>query len=120
MKRIYIASPITKPDPFSNALIAISVADELMMFGFAPYVPQLSFFQEKYGRFDTSGYGVDYERFMALDFEWIKQCHGLIRLPGFSLGADREVEFAKSLHIPVFYSIDELLDYFNDWKKYGR
>jgi len=111
MIRVYIASPITKPDPFSNALIAIAVADELMMHGFAPYVPQLSVFQEKYGRFDTSGYGEDYERFMQLDFEWLSQCDILLRLPGFSLGADREVEFAIFNGLTIFYDINALLLY---------
>ncbi len=107
--RIYLASPITLPDPFSNALNAIAVADELMMYGFAPYVPQLSYFQEKYGRFDTSGYGEDYERFMQLDFEWLSQCDALFRIEGYSLGADREVEFALLNHIPVCYNMGTLL-----------
>ena len=112
MLRVYLASPITEPDPMTNALIAIAIADELMMFGIAPYVPQLSVFQQKYGRFDASGYGDDYELFMALDFEWLRQCDALLRIPGFSKGADREVLYAKTcLVIPVFYDIETLLKY---------
>ena len=112
MIRIYLASPISVPDPYQNVLNAISVADDLMMYGFAPYVPQLSYFQEKYGRFDTSGYGEDYERFMQLDFEWLAQCDALFRIEGYSLGADREVEFALLNDIPVFYCFETLLKFY--------
>jgi nucleoside 2-deoxyribosyltransferase len=110
MIRVYLAGAITKPDPMSNALIAIGYADELMMYGFAPYVPQLSVFQQKYGRFDALN-PEDYEKFMQLDFEWLSQCDVLFRIEGYSPGADREVEYALKHDIPVFYDFGVLLRY---------
>src|SRR5437870_10078759 len=39
----------------------------------------------------------------------VSVCHGLLRLPGKSAGADREVAFAERSGIPVFSSVAELL-----------
>lgn len=111
MLMVYVASPITKPDPISNAMIAIAVGDELMAFGMCPFLPQLSYFQQKYGRYYAEDYGEDYELFMKIDFEVLSRCDVLLRLPGFSLGADREVEYALSLDKIVFYDIDTLIRY---------
>jgi len=108
MIRVYLAGPITKPDPLTNALRAIKVADVLLRLGFAPYVPQLSVFWQQHGEYDPDNSHEDYETFMAIDFEWLGQCHALLRLPGHSPGADREEVFAKHLGIPVVHSVIEL------------
>jgi hypothetical protein len=52
----------------------------------------------------------DYELWLEIDFAWVKKCDALIRLPGESSGADREVELARSLGIPVYFSIQEFLE----------
>ena len=56
----------------------------------------------------------DYETWMKLDFIWVESCDALLRLPGESPGADREVKHAITLGIPVFYSMDELLIYYQN------
>ena len=117
MEVIYLAGPVTKPDPFTNVLRAIRVADDLMDKGFAVIIPHLSYFQQKYGEArDVGDYGKGYELWLKIDFEFIRRSDGLYRMSGFSLGADREVEFAKSINRPVFYTIKELLA-FNFWGK---
>lgn len=106
---VYLAGPITKPSPKANALAAILVADKLVSFGYCPFVPQLSVFWSENGRYSgADDYGEGYETFMTMDFEWLSRCDCLLRLPGFSLGADREIELARSFGIPVFFSIKEL------------
>jgi hypothetical protein len=45
---------------------------------------------------------------MKQDFEWLKCCDAVLRLPGESTGADREVALAKELGIPVYYSIADI------------
>lgn len=42
-----------------------------------------------------------YEHWMTLDFELIRGCQVLVRLPGFSSGADREVDFAHEIGVGV-------------------
>ena len=52
-----------------------------------------------------------YERWMELDFEWLDCCQALIRLPGDSAGADREIDYAHSHGIPVFHSLENFLSW---------
>jgi len=47
-----------------------------------------------------------------MDLEWLAKCDAVLRLPGESKGADIEKDYALSLGIPVFFSIDDLLEYF--------
>lgn len=109
MIRVYCAGPITKPDMRANALIAIKYADVLLELGFAPFVPQLSVFWSEFSPHP-------YEVWLKLDFEWLSVCNALLRIPGESPGADREVQFAHDHFIPVFYSIENLTRYFKETK----
>lgn len=45
----------------------------------------------------------DYPIWLDMCFEQIKRCDALFRMDGFSPGADKEVELAKKLGIPVFH-----------------
>src|SRR3990167_2711270 len=109
MITVYLAGPITIPSPKQNVIEAIRVADELLDLGFAPFVPQLSVLWEEHGKYrDSLDYGEGYEMWMRYDLGWLRRCDALLRLPGFSLGADREVRFAIEEEIPVFRSIVSL------------
>lgn len=44
------------------------------------------------------------------DFEWLEKCDAVYRLPGESVGADKEVERAKELGKPVFHSFKEVVN----------
>lgn len=113
MIKVYIAGPITKPDPKKNAILAIKYADQLLNLGYAPFLPQLCVFWQEHGEHrDDGSYGAGYETWMNWAFEWIRQCNVLLRIPGESLGADREVAFAQSLRIQVCFSIKDLLKKF--------
>ena len=101
MIKIYIASPYTVGDTAVNVKFQLDVANELMDLGFAPYVPLYSHFQHM-------AHPRPYEDWMQLDLAWIDSCDGLIRLGGPSPGGDREVEYALSKGINVFYSIENL------------
>lgn len=103
MIKVYIASPYTLGDVAVNVKKQIDVADELILLGFAPYVPLYSHFQHMV-------HPRPYETWTKLDLEWVKVCDCLLRLEGESSGADKEVEFARKNGIPVFYSFRELID----------
>jgi hypothetical protein len=95
MKYIYVAGPITKGDQHLNVRNAILAAEQLRAAGFVPFLPHLCFAWHMIAP-------VDYEEWMAYDFAWIARCDALVRLPGESNGADREVLEAERLGLPVF------------------
>jgi hypothetical protein len=103
MKYVYIAGPYTKDDPVINTANVIRAADELASHGYYPYVPHLTLFWHLI-------YPHDIRFWYDLDIAWLKKCDCLLRLPGESSGADNEVRIAKNLGMPIYYSIEELIE----------
>jgi hypothetical protein len=93
---VYVAGPITKGDQAVNVRRAMDVGSELLAAGHMPFVPHLTWFWHLVTF-------TDYEQWMAYDFEWIKRCDALLRIPGDSPGADREVEHATRLGLLVVH-----------------
>lgn len=92
---VYVAGPYTQGDPTENTANAIRAGNALFDLGIYPYIPHMShFWHAQHPR--------DYEDWMDLDFAWLERCDMLFRLPGYSPGADREVEHAHRLNIPIF------------------
>ena len=104
--RVYIASAYTIGDTAVNVRKQIDVGNELIGYGFAVFLPLLSHFQHMI-------HPQPYEVWMDQDMTWVASCDCLLRLPGQSRGADREVDRAKEVGIPVFFSVDELCKYYN-------
>jgi hypothetical protein len=103
--RIYIAGPYSKGDPKSNVHKAIETANALADLGFAPYVPHFTHFWHI--RFPRP-----YDFWLELDNQFLPFCDAVLRIPGDSSGADKEVEFAQELNKPVFHSIPDLEAYY--------
>jgi len=72
-----------------------------MDLGYCPILPLLTHFQYIHKP-------RCYEDWMQVDEELVSRSDVLLRLPGESPGADREIARAKSLGIPVVYSVEEL------------
>lgn len=102
MRYVYVAGPLTHGDHDLNIKNALEAASKLFAVGFMPYCPHLSAFWHEQ-------FPMEYEEWMRLDAAWLERCDALVRLPGFSPGADREVEYATKLGIPVYLSLDDLL-----------
>jgi len=105
MIKVYIASPYTIGDAALNVKVQMDMADKLMNNNFVPFVPLYSHFQQMM-------HPRTYDDWLTLDFEWIKVCDCVLRLPGESSGAEKEVEFANFNNILVFYSIEDLCKYY--------
>ena len=105
MIKIFISGPYTKGDVAQNVKVAMDMSNELMNRGFAPYCPHLTHFLHM-------NHWQPYEKWLALDCEYLVLCDGVIRLPGESVGADKEVILAENKKIPVFHAIDEVELYF--------
>lgn len=104
--KVYIASPYTKGDSAKNVRRQIDVVDDLMNRGFAPFAPLYSHFQHMV-------HPRSYEDWMEIDKFWVRDCHCVLRLGGESQGADIEVQEARKFGKPVFYTIEELVKYYN-------
>ena len=102
MKTVYVAGPITKGDQFLNVRRAFDAGQVLLDAGFAPFVPHATCFWHMI-------HEGDYEAWLAYDFAWIERCDALLRIPGESAGADREVAYALSLGLPVFFDPFDLV-----------
>jgi len=102
--RVYIASPYTQGDQAENVRKQILAADNLMTLGHVPFAPTLSHFQHMVRP-------RPYEDWMKCCLAWVEVCDIVLRLPGYSPGADREAFHAKQIGIPVVYSLTELDKY---------
>lgn len=102
MIRVYLAGPYSRPDPCINTKAMLDVADRLLALGFVPYVPLLSHFWHTVSP-------KPYDQWLALSMAWLPCCDCVLRLPGESPGADREVAEAERIGKPVLYSEDELI-----------
>lgn len=98
--RVYVAGPYSA-DPEACVQAAIDAADQLLHHGHAPLVPHL-----KHPWITQTGHS--YEAWLALDMAWVEAADVVLRLPGESPGADREVAHARAHGIPVVDSLDEL------------
>lgn len=98
---VYTAGPISS-DPLGNLRRALRVYSRLVrddvVVPFCPHLGALLDVQRT----------VPYEEWLRYDMAVIEHSQALLRLPGDSPGADREVAFAEELGIPVFHSVDEL------------
>lgn len=98
---VYIASPYTKGDVACNIHRAILTADLLIEMGHTPYVPVLTHFWHLV-------IPHPWEFWIEYDLKLLPMFDCVLRIPGESEGADREVAQAKNLGIPVYYSLEEL------------
>ncbi len=101
--RIYIAGPYTKGDTAVNVRNAIFAQEYIeATLGHMAYNPMLSHFQHLMIPHE------DVEYWYEKDIRWLLQCNALLRLPGESVGADREVEIARELGLTVFTSVFDI------------
>lgn len=102
---VYLAGPYTKPDPLANTRRAVAVADELHASGHVTVVvPHVTLLWDLISPQEP-------DHWYAYDFTLLARCDALLRMPGESIGSDREVAFAQSRGIVVFHDQETLLDW---------
>ena len=106
--RIYIAGPITLGYTQRNVHRAIAMGARLLTLGYAPFIPHLSHYMEPDATWTKNP--DRYEQWLDNDRSFIAVCDALLRLPGTSMGADREVLWAHEIGIPVYTDLRALLD----------
>jgi len=105
--RVYLAGPYSS-DPGGNTRRAIEAAEWLVHnSSLVPFVPHLSHMWEQH-------YRHDYEFWMEYDLHFLSACHCLIRMPGHSPGADREVAAARDMGMPILLADQPLPSHAGD------
>jgi hypothetical protein len=106
IKTVYISSAYTQGDVAQNVRRQFAIADQLRMEGFLPYVPLASHFWHMI-------FPHPYDFWLDMDLEWLDYGHfdAVLRLTDVpSKGADMECKKALEIGIPVFYSVEKLLE----------
>jgi hypothetical protein len=111
-KIVYVSSPYTKGDQIQNVRTSILAAERLRQAGFLPFAPLLSHFWHF-----VAPHNYDY--WLDMDLDWIEKADMVLRLPGISHGADKEVARALYLGIPVYCTIDDLCKQQNELSDIG-
>lgn len=96
---VYVAGPYTKGDVAVNVRNAIEAANRLADDGWTPFVPHLTHFWHLVCP-------RPYEFWCELDNHFLQFCDLILRLPGESAGADREVKLAAQMGIPCVMGIE--------------
>jgi hypothetical protein len=119
--RVYIAGPVSLGDMLTNVSQADDAFFSLLRAGFAPFCPHWSVFAGSAERLGPNGAviatadpmprGTVHSDWMGVDLPWVQCAHAVLRLPGESVGADRECEHAKVNGIPVFDDIAALREW---------
>lgn len=92
--RVYVAGPMSQGDLMLHVREAALAGKAILDAGGIPFLPQVCAFWHMVTP-------ADYETWLAYDMEWLRACDVLLRLPGESEGADREVAQAKRWGIRV-------------------
>lgn len=100
--RVYIAGPYTQGEQAERVREAVLVGLAVYQHGHVPFIPHLYHFAHYLCP-------MPYEAWMMLDLSWLETCHAMVRLPGHSPGADREVERACQLGLWIYYGLDAFL-----------
>jgi hypothetical protein len=105
---IYLAGPFTAPVPTHNVAAAVAWARKLREYAdVAVFVPHLSALHDM---LDPQ----PYEEWMRFDFDIVRRCDALFRFGGYSNGAEREIEFARLVGLPVFHSMTTFIEWMRD------
>lgn len=100
--RVYIAGPYTQGDPVINVRNAMDAADKLLVHGIIPFCPHLTMFWHLV-------HPHCWETWLNYDESWLSLCDAVLRLPGSSIGADREVAYALCHGIQVYDDIESVI-----------
>lgn len=110
MIRVYVAGAYSAPDVIGvldNIRNGMRAATELLLDGYAPFVPWFDFHFQLMLR---GGESLSVENYYAYSMEWLRASHAVLVLPnsGNSKGTQSEITEARKLGIPVFHGREDL------------
>lgn len=110
MKRIYVAGAYSGPDVITildNMRKGMRLSTEVMIAGYAPFVPWFDFHFQLMIR---EGEIITLRQYYDYSIAWLSVSDAVIVVPNWenSTGTKKELEIARSMNIPIVYSLDEL------------
>lgn len=96
MLTCYIASPYTHGDVAANVAVQEEACHRLLDLGLCPIAPLLAHYLHIRRQ-------RPYDEWLEMAKTLLRKSDMVLRLPGFSPGADQEVSLATNLHIPVYF-----------------
>jgi len=112
MKRIYLAGTMSDPNCLQfleNLRKGIRVSAELVLLGYHPFSPFIDFQFFLALRHDEK---ITLDMIQAYSMSWLEVSQAVLVLPDyeFSKGTIAEIKRAEELGIPIYYSMEELVD----------
>lgn len=107
--RVYIAGPISRGILADNIRQATEAGVRLLKAGYAPLVPHLTCYMGGPNP-EVLPHDTVAQDWYDMDLPWVAVSHAVLRLPGESVGADKEVYLANELNIPVYHNLDTLMN----------
>jgi len=92
---VFISGPYAHPDPVVNTRNAILAGEEVIKQGHTPFIPHLNHLWHMVCPHEE-------EFWYEYDLVLLKKCDAILRLPGESKGADREMVEAQKMGILEF------------------
>lgn len=99
--RVFVSCPISRGDAEVNFKRACAAQHDLILHGYAPLNPALCM------RLPGNEL-IEHDQWMEVSLPWVEASDAVLRVSGYSRGADEETAHAEFFSIPVFYSIDEI------------
>ena len=118
ISRVYVAGAISPypTDPpvegyWENIKRGVVETKRVIQAGFFPFCPFLDFLF--YLTEDPEDFKMTESLMKRLDFPWLEACDAVLVLKKYrkSEGTKAEIKRAKELRIPVFYSLESLIEY---------
>lgn len=101
--KVFIATPYSSNSNF-NTEMSVIVSKHLIELGFAPFNPLLWHYSKLKD--------MEYEAWMEIMDPYLQVSDAVYRIAGESCGANREINKARKLRIPVYYEFETLC---KDW-----
>jgi len=113
MIRVYIAGSYSSNNILSilnNIRIGKRIAVEVMLAGFAPFCPFLDY---QFHFMLREGEDLTIAHYQNYSIAWLEASHVMLVLPNSedSKGTQVEIEKARELKIPIYYSLEDLIKY---------
>lgn len=111
MFKVYVSGPLTASndeEEQNNIDRAMEAGDLLAREGIAVYVPHVTWYMDEVAK--VMGRPTLNYKYLKQDKEWIRYCNAVLRLPGESKGGDIETVYASKLGIPVYHTVQAVLD----------
>jgi hypothetical protein len=124
MKRIYIAgaiTPVGKNHPvleyLTNKRRGIRATVEVLRRGYSVFCP---FTDDDYWMVLMEGEEIPPKMIYQASLSMLEVCDGVLVIPGWedSMGTKKEMERAREINIPVFFSLDDLDSYFREVERW--